>query len=137
MTLTLDRARVTNRPDVGADRDQVAAVGDEAEDQDGRDQGHRRGQGEHPLVGRPGDDRLLLDELDPVGHQLEHAVEAAGLHRPHPGLHVGHDLVLHVPDEQGKVRNRTSTASTLTGISTQKLSRASRTASITGRCPPR
>jgi hypothetical protein len=29
-------------------------------------------------------------------------VEAAGLHRPHPGLHVGHDLVLHVPDDQGE-----------------------------------
>src|SRR4029450_13914347 len=48
----------------------------------------------HPPVGRQRDDRLLLDELDPGGHQLEHAVEAAGLHRPDPGLHVGHDLVL-------------------------------------------
>ena len=70
------------------------------------DEGHRRGQAEHPPVGGSGGDVLLLDELDAVGDELGPAVEATGVHRPEPSLHVGHDLVLGLADEQGQDEER-------------------------------
>jgi hypothetical protein len=51
-------------------------------------------------VRRGGRDVLLLDELHPVGDELGPAVEAAGVHRPEAALHVGHHLVLGLPDQQ-------------------------------------
>ena len=47
-----------------------------------------------------GDHVLLLDELDPVGHQLRPAVEPARVHRPEAPLHVRHHLVLGVADAE-------------------------------------
>ena len=46
------------------------------------------------------DDVLLLHELHAVGDQLRPAVEAAGVHRAEPALHVRHHLVLGLADEQ-------------------------------------
>jgi hypothetical protein len=48
--------------------------------------------GEHTLVGLPRHDVLLLEELHAVAHELEPAVEAAGVHRTEPALHVAHHL---------------------------------------------
>ena len=45
-------------------------------------------------------DVLLLDELHPVGDELRPPVEATGIHRAEPALHVRHDLVLGLADEQ-------------------------------------
>ena len=46
------------------------------------------------------DDVLLLHELDAVGDELRPAVEAAGVHRAEPALHVRHHLVLGLADQQ-------------------------------------
>ncbi len=48
----------------------------------------------------------FCDELDAVGDQLGPAVEATGVHRPDPALHVGHRLVLGLTDEQRQGEER-------------------------------
>ena len=53
------------------------------------DRGRER---EHPAVGLRRHDVLLLEELDAVADELEPAVEAAGVHRTEPALHVAHHL---------------------------------------------
>ena len=47
---------------------------------------------EHAPVGLGRHDVLLLHELDAVADELEPAVEAAGVHRAEPALHVAHHL---------------------------------------------
>ena len=80
--------------------------GDARGDRDGRerdevrDQRDRRGEPEDPPVGGARGDVLLLHELHAVGDELRPAVVAAGVHRAEPALHVGHHLVLGLPDEQ-------------------------------------
>ena len=61
---------------------------------------------EDPPVGARRGDVLLLDELHAVGDELGPPVEATGIHRPEPALHVRHDLVLGLPDEQRQARGR-------------------------------
>src|SRR5690606_9827239 len=80
--------------------DQPRADRDHHQHRQVRHERHRRGEGEHPAVGRGRDDVLLLDELDPVRDELRPPVEPARVHRPEAGLHVGHGLVLHLPDDQ-------------------------------------
>ena len=57
-------------------------------------------EAEDPAVGARRGDVLLLDELHPVGDELGPPVEATGIHRAEPALHVRHDLVLGLADEQ-------------------------------------
>ena len=82
-----DRPRHVDRGDPGVDRD-------DGERQQVRHEGDPGREAEDPAVGGPRGDVLLLDELHPVGDELGPAVEAAGVHRAEPALHVRHDLVL-------------------------------------------
>ena len=78
-------------------------AGRQRDDRERDEVGHQRHGGrelEDPPVRGGRGDVLLLDELHPVGDELGPAVEAAGVHRPEPALHVGHHLVLGLPDEQ-------------------------------------
>ena len=59
-----------------------------------REQGHGGRELEDPAVGVGRDHVLLLRELHAVGDELGPAVEAAGVHRAEPALHVRHHLVL-------------------------------------------
>jgi len=71
---------------------QARAGGDDEEDQEGGDHHDRRRQREDSPVRLVRHDVLLLEELDAVAHELEPAVEAAGIHRTEPALHVAHHL---------------------------------------------
>ena len=81
-------------------RDPVRRHRDRDQHDEVRDQADRGGELEHRAVGGRRDDVLLLGELHAVGDQLGPAVEAAGVHRPEPALHVRHRLVLGLPDQQ-------------------------------------
>ena len=83
------------------DRDQRDQVRDE------RDPG--RQPEDRPVRGGR-DDVLLLHELHAVGDELQPAVEAAGVHRADPRLHVRHHLVLGLADEQRQHQERGQTA---------------------------
>ena len=67
------------------------------------DRGRER---EDPAVGLRRHDVLLLEELHAVADELEPAVEAAGVHRPEPALHVAHHLEQErVPEDERAERN--------------------------------
>ena len=87
---------------------------DHREHDEVRDQRHAGREHEDPPVGRPRDDVLLLGELHAVGDELRPAVEATGVHRAEPALHVRHHLVLGLPDQQRQQRNAATTSSSLT-----------------------
>ncbi len=102
-------------------------------------QRHGRRQLEDRPVGRGGGDVLLLDELHPVGDELGPPVEATGVHRPEPALHVRHHLVLGLPDhqrqdqERGQDRHRAQ--DDLEGGVHRGVARAVIAAPTTGRAP--
>ena len=78
--------------------------GDHDEHQEGRDHDDRRREREDAPVGLAGHDVFLLDELDAVADELEPAVEAAGVHRTEPALHVAHHLQQeHVAEDAARV----------------------------------
>ena len=101
MTESDDTARVEHA-DVEVAHDESRAGGDHEEDQERRDDDDRRREREDSPVRLPRHDVLLLEELDAVAHELEPAVEAAGIHRPEPALHVAHHLQQErVPEDEG------------------------------------
>ena len=87
--------------DVEVLHDEVGARGDHDEHEERRHHDDDGREGEDPPVGLARHDVFLLDELDAVAHELEPAVEPAGVHRAEPALHVAHHLEQEdVPEDQ-------------------------------------
>ena len=76
------------------------ADGDGEQDEEVRQEGDGRCELEDPAVRARRDDVFLLRELHPVRDELGPAVETARVHRAETALHMGHDLVLGLTDDQ-------------------------------------
>ena len=90
------------RVDDLADRALARADRDGDEDEEVREEGDGGGELEDTAVGAGRDDVFLLRELHAVGDELGPAVEAARVHGAEAALHMGHHLVLGLPDDQGE-----------------------------------
>lgn len=90
------------RVDDGADRAVAGADRDGEQHEEVREEGHRGGDLEDAAVGLGRDHVLLLRELDAVGDQLGPAVETTRVHGAEAALHVRHDLVFGLADDQGQ-----------------------------------
>ena len=106
-TPTPTRATTTNRP--MSRFAPTRSPGPSGMNEDHQEVGQERHGGrelEDRLVGGVGDEVLLLGELHAVGDELRPAVEAPGVHRPQAALHVRHELVLGLADDQGQHQER-------------------------------
>ena len=100
-----DTASAKKMPDVEVLDDEAGPGGQHDVEQERREDHDERRQREDPPVGLVGDDVLLLDELHPVGDELQRAV-GPGLHGPEPALHVAHHLQQeHVAQDDGGGRD--------------------------------
>lgn len=88
------------RVDDLADRALARADGDGEEDQEVREERYGRGELEDTAVRVRRDHIFLLRELHAVRDELGPAVEATGVHGAEAALHMGHDLVLRLTDDQ-------------------------------------